>query len=132
MLALVTIGNAYAPTGMPAPVAAGAAAAAVARAGPAVMDETILQKALAGELEAEGAEQHWLSEAGWAVWLDENAESSYNLNQRPSKAEDGYFTPDVFSNPIAGESTMNKPADALFSETRACVLLRVIQCMSVL
>merc|ERR1712094_60424 len=26
--------------------------------------------------------------------------SSYNMNERPSKASDGYFTPDIFSNPV--------------------------------
>lgn len=42
-----------------------------------------------------------MSEAGWAEWLDKNAESSYNMNERPSKiGNDKYFTPDVFSNPI--------------------------------
>jgi len=64
------------------------------------MDETILEKALAGELEEEGAENVFLSEVGWATYLDKNAGSSYNMNQRPSLAEDGYFTPDVFSNPV--------------------------------
>ena len=66
------------------------------------MDETILEKALAGELEEEGAENVFLSEVGWATYLDKNAGSSYNMNQRPSLAEDGYFTPDVFSNPVEG------------------------------
>jgi len=64
------------------------------------MDETILEKALAGELEEEGAENVFMSELGWATYLDENAGSSYNMNQRPSLADDGYFTPTVFSNPI--------------------------------
>lgn len=42
-----------------------------------------------------------MSEAGWAEWLDKNAGSSYNMNQRPSKiGNDEYFTPDVFSNPL--------------------------------
>ena len=41
-----------------------------------------------------------MSELGWATYLDENCGSSYNMNQRPSMAEDGYFTPDVFSNPL--------------------------------
>lgn len=64
------------------------------------MDETIIQKALAGELEEEGAENVFMSETGWADWLDKNAQSSYAMNERPSKASDGYYTPDVFSNPI--------------------------------
>merc|ERR1712138_19495 len=66
------------------------------------MDETILQRALEGTLEEEGAEQHWLSEGGWADWQDKNGGASYNMNQRFSKADDGYVTPDVFSNPIDG------------------------------
>ena len=41
-----------------------------------------------------------MSELGWATYLDNEAESSYNMNERPSKASDGYFTPDVFSNPL--------------------------------
>lgn len=67
------------------------------------MDETILEKALAGELEEEGAENVFMSEVGWATYLDKNAGGSYNMNQRPSMADDGYFTPDVFSNPLDGE-----------------------------
>ena len=69
------------------------------------MDETIIQKALAGQLEEEGAENVFLSELGWATYLDDQAASSYNLNQRPSMADDGYFTADVFSNPIDGKET---------------------------
>eukprot|EP00965_Chrysotila_dentata_P210255 6185794-Pleurochrysis_carterae.AAC.1 len=65
-----------------------------------VMDETIINKALSGELEEEGAENIFLSEVGWATYLDENAKSSYNMNQRPSLADDGYFTPSIFSNPL--------------------------------
>jgi len=72
--------------------------AAVSRASVS-MDETIMQKALSGELEEEGLENPFMSEAGWAAYLDQNAGSSYNMNQRPSLAEDGYFTPDIFSNP---------------------------------
>merc|ERR1711865_765273 len=64
------------------------------------MDETLMEKALAGELEDEGAENVFMSEVGWATYLDQNAESSYNMNQRPSLAEDGYFTADIFSNPL--------------------------------
>jgi len=65
-----------------------------------VMDETILEKALAGELEEEGLENPFMSEVGWATYLDQNAGGSYNMNQRPSLADDGYFTADIFSNPI--------------------------------
>merc|ERR1719261_300173 len=64
------------------------------------MDETIMEKALAGELEQEGAENVFMSELGWATYLDQNAGGSYNMNQRPSMAEDGYFTADIFSNPL--------------------------------
>lgn len=74
----------------------------VARATVPAMDETILEKALAGELEEEGAENVFMSELGWATYLDQNAGSSYNLNERPSMAQDGYFTADVFSNPAEG------------------------------
>ena len=61
-----------------------------------------MQKAITGELEQEGADNIFLSELGWATYLDKNAGSSYNMNERPSKASDGYFTADVFSNPIDG------------------------------
>jgi len=71
-----------------------------ARAPVVSMDETIFEKALAGELEEEGAENVFMSEVGWATYLDQNAKSSYNLNQRPSMAEDGYFTPSILSNPL--------------------------------
>ena len=64
------------------------------------MDETILEKALAGELEQEGAENVFMSEVGWASYLDKEAKQSYNMNERPSMAQDDYFTPDVFSNPL--------------------------------
>jgi hypothetical protein len=66
------------------------------------MDETILEQALKGEggLEAEGAENVFMSEVGWATYLDKECESSYAMNERPSKAKDGYFTADVFSNPL--------------------------------
>ena len=46
---------------------------AVARANAPAMDETILEKALAGELEEEGAENVFMSELGWATYLDEKA-----------------------------------------------------------
>ena len=78
-------------------------AAAPARQGHVFMDETIIEKALLGELEEEGAENPFLSELGWATYLDQNAGSSYNMNQRPSLADDGYYTPDIFSNPADGE-----------------------------
>lgn len=68
-----------------------------------VMDETIIEKALLGELEEEGAENVFMSEVGWASYLDKNAGSSYNMNQRPSMAEDGYFTSSILSNPAEGE-----------------------------
>lgn len=75
-------------------------AAAPARQGRVFMDETIIEKALLGELEEEGAANPFLSEVGWATYLDKNAGSSYNMNERVSMAEDGYFTPDIFSNPV--------------------------------
>merc|ERR1719502_2417824 len=84
---------------VPAPAPRLSASAAV-RAGCPSMDETILEKALAGELEEEGAENVFMTEVGWATYLDQEAGSSYAMNQRPSVAEDGYFTPDVFSNPL--------------------------------
>lgn len=90
------LASAFAPAGACPRPASGAAARACAPA----MDETIIQKALSGDLEQEGAENVFMSELGWATYLDKNAESSYNLNERPSKASDGYFTPDIFSNPV--------------------------------
>ena len=63
------------------------------------MDETVIQNALAGTLEEEGAENHWLSELGWASYLDKQGQS-YAMNERASVAGDGYFTPDAFSNPL--------------------------------
>mmetsp|Transcript_37164 Transcript_37164/g.119450 ORF Transcript_37164/g.119450 Transcript_37164/m.119450 type:complete len:192 (+) Transcript_37164:45-620(+) len=81
----------------------GAAPARVApvRYAPAVfMDETILEKALAGELEAEGFENCFLSEVGWADYLDKNAKSSYNMNERPSLAADGYYTASILDSPV--------------------------------
>jgi len=41
-----------------------------------------------------------MSEVGWASYLDKEAGSSYNMNERVSQAGDGYFTPDIFSNPL--------------------------------
>jgi len=70
-----------------------------ARRRPVVMDETIIEKALEGKLEEEGAENVFMTETGWATYLDKQGQS-YAMNERVSKAEDGYFTPDVFSNPI--------------------------------
>ena len=78
-------------------------AAAATRACVPSMDETIIQKALAGELEEEGAENVFMSEVGWASYLDSAAGSSYNMNQRVSLADDDYFTPDIFSAPGDGE-----------------------------
>jgi len=74
--------------------------AAAMRAPVTSMDETIIQNALAGDLEAEGAENVFLTEVGWASYLDKEAKSSYNMNQRVSQADDGYFTPTFFSNPL--------------------------------
>lgn len=64
------------------------------------MDETLLENALAGSLEEEGAENIFLSEVGWATYLDKEAGQSYAMNERVSTAQDGYFTPDIFSNPL--------------------------------
>lgn len=63
------------------------------------MDETIFQKALAGKLSEEGAENVFMSELGWATYLDKEGQS-YAMNQKVSEADDGYFTPDAFSNPL--------------------------------
>ena len=87
----------------PACAPGAATAAAASRACVPSMDETIIQKALAGELEEEGAENVFMSELGWASYLDEAAGSSYNMNQRVSIADDGYFTADIFSAPGDGE-----------------------------
>merc|ERR1719152_153402 len=96
LLSLPLLAPAYVPGCTPA----SSASAVAARACRPVMDETIIQKALSGELEQEGADNVFLSEVGWATYLDQNCESSYAMNERPSMAQDGYFTPDVFSNPI--------------------------------
>lgn len=95
MLALFAVAPSYTPAACPGRVLAGCARAPVVS-----MDETILEKALAGELEEEGAENVFMSEVGWASYLDQNAGSSYNMNQRPSMADDGYFTADIFSSPL--------------------------------
>merc|ERR1719213_1468374 len=100
---------------------AAAPAAAAARACRLVMDETILEKALAGELEQEGAENVFMSEAGWASYLDKEGQS-YAMNERVSTASDGYFTADAFSNPIdvfkswfgSMQSTVSDPLSAAF------------------
>ena len=73
----------------------------VARAPSPVMDETIVEKALAGELEEEGAENIFLSEVGWASYLDKQGQS-YNMNEQVSKANDGYFTAGILDNPVDG------------------------------
>ena len=97
MLAILSLSPTYMPAGAPAqPMRA----ARTERQGAVFMDETIMEKALAGELEQEGAENVFMSELGWATYLDENAGGSYNMNQRPSLAEDGYFTASIFSNPL--------------------------------
>jgi len=105
-----------------APAIAPQPSAAAARATMPTMDETIIEKALAGELEQEGAENCFMSEVGWATYLDENAGSSYAMNQRPSLADDGYFTADVFSNPLdvlkdwaaSMQRVVADPSDAAF------------------
>ena len=61
-----------------------------------------------GTLEEEGADNPWMSECGWADYLDKNAQSSYNMNQRPSKADDGYWTPGT-SRPAAARMWHRTP-----------------------
>merc|ERR1719253_1163078 len=95
LLAVLTQVAAFSPGACP-----GRVQAVSARAPVVSMDETIMQKALSGELEEEGAENVFMSELGWATYLDENCGSSYNMNQRPSMAEDGYFTSSIFGNPL--------------------------------
>lgn len=94
MLALFSASSAYSSPAC-APRVAGAA---IARACPVHMDETIIENALAGTLEQEGAENVFMSELGWASYLDKQGQS-YNMNERASVAEDGYYTPDIFANP---------------------------------
>ena len=85
------------------PSAAPSRAAAVRPAAASVfMDETVFERALAGELEEEGFENPFMSEVGWADYLDKNAKSSYNMNQRPSLADDGYYTASIVDNPLDG------------------------------
>jgi len=95
LLLLPTLASAYM-----APCLAPGAAVAASRACVPTMDETILEKALSGELEQEGAENVFMSEVGWAYYLDKECQSSYNLNERFSKAGDGYVTPSLVSNPL--------------------------------
>lgn len=98
MLAVVAYTtSAYAPGAAVAPMRA---ARTAARQGAVTMDETILERALEGTLEEEGAENVFMTEVGWATYLDKECGSSYNMNQRVSQADDGYFTPDIFSNPL--------------------------------
>ena len=66
------------------------------------------RRGVQGTLEEEGAENPWMSEAGWADYLDKNAQSSYNMNQRPSKADDGYWTPGT-SRPAAARTWRRTP-----------------------
>merc|ERR1711988_558935 len=72
-------------------------------------DETIIEKALRGELEEEGAENVFMSEVGWASYLDKTSKSSYNMNERPSLAQDGYYTSSIFSNPLDSEPFATHP-----------------------
>ena len=72
-------------------------------------DRGVAGSCAGGELEQEGAENVFMSELGWATYLDEKAGSSYNMNERPSKASDGYFTPDVFSNPLPHLDVVRAP-----------------------
>lgn len=94
--AMLTSSSAYVPTSAVVPTRP----SHTVRQRAVFMDETIMEKALAGELEQEGAENLFMSELGWATYLDQNAGSSYNMNERPSIAQDGYFTADIFSHPI--------------------------------
>ncbi|KAL1529817.1 hypothetical protein AB1Y20_000749 [Prymnesium parvum] len=95
MLSLLLQAPAFSPSACP-----GRMLAQAPRAPLVSMDETILEKALAGELEQEGAENIFLTEVGWATYLDQSCGSSYAMNERPSMAQDGYFTADIFSNPL--------------------------------
>lgn len=99
MLAVLVQASAYSPGACP-----GRVYPVTGRAAVVTMDETLLGKALAGELEKEGAENLFLSEVGWATYLDQACGSSYAMNERPSLASDGYFTASILSNPIAGEN----------------------------
>ena len=111
-----------------APIAPRANVVAARSYAPA-MDETIVEKALAGELEAEGAENVFMSELGWASYLDESCGGSYNMNERPSQAFDGYYTADIFSNPADGAFMPHVRAvslSLLATLSRSCLLCSVI------
>ena len=69
------------------------------RANTIKMDETLFQNTLKGKLAEEGKENVFMSELGWATYLDKEG-YSYAMNQKVSEADDGYFTPDAFSNPL--------------------------------
>jgi len=94
-VALVATCDGYMPSAAPSRAAAVRPAAASV-----FMDETVFERALAGELEEEGFENPFMSEVGWADYLDKNAKSSYNMNQRPSLADDGYYTASIVDNPL--------------------------------
>merc|ERR1712127_623172 len=70
--AFISSSSAYVPASAVAPTRA----AHTVRQSAVFMDETLMEKALAGELEDEGAENVFMSEVGWATYLDQNAESS--------------------------------------------------------
>lgn len=113
MLAVVAYTtSAYALGAAVAPVRA---ARTPTRQGAVTMDETLLERALEGTLEEEGAENVFMSEVGWATYLDKECGSSYNMNQRVSQAEDGYFTPDIFSNPLDIASAFFEGVKTTFS-----------------
>jgi len=66
---------------------------------PAVhMDETLFDDILSDKLEQEGAASPWLSEAGWAVYLDKEG-IPYAMNDRVSD-DFNYFSATVFGNPF--------------------------------
>lgn len=44
------------------------------------MDETLLEKTLQGKLSEEGKENVFMSELGWATYLDKEAKQSYAMN----------------------------------------------------
>ena len=104
--AAVSAANAYSLAPV-APAAARASSAASLRAAAPCMDETLLEKTLAGELEEEGAENVFMTEVGWASYLDKAGKQSYNMNERVSQAQDGYFTADIFSNPADGALSLS-------------------------
>ncbi|KAG8465650.1 hypothetical protein KFE25_002957 [Diacronema lutheri] len=62
------------------------------------MDETLFDDILSDELEKEGAEKPWLSEAGWALYLD-SQNSGYAMNEKVSE-DFKYFTAGIFGNPL--------------------------------